>query len=107
MNLQKITTEKELNNILKTKTMTIIDFFAEWCGPCKILGPIFEKVADDYEDINFIKIDIDHAPELAAKYEISSIPTLLFLKNGELSNTIRGLIREPDLKKTIENFKKQ
>ncbi|MBE6668777.1 MAG: thioredoxin [Ruminococcaceae bacterium] len=74
----------------------IVDFFATWCGPCKMLAPILEKVAEDNTDIEFYKVDVDKCDELAALYGIVSIPTLIcFEKGEEVKRQIGGLGRGP------------
>ncbi len=84
--------EKELKNISKP---VIIDFFASWCGPCKMLSPVLEKISEKLGDsLEIVKIDIDKYPELANKYEIMSVPTLLFFLNGELIRRETGFMPE-------------
>lgn len=88
--------------------VVVIDFWAEWCNPCKQFSPIFEKVSDNYDDkdeIKFVKINIDNAKSLAAKYEIMSIPTLMVLENGEVIKKKIGLMKEKDLKELIDNIR--
>ena len=88
--------------------VVVIDFWAEWCNPCKQFTPIFEKISDNYDDkdeIKFVKINIDNAKSLAAEYEIMSIPTLMILKNGEVIKKKIGLMKEKDLKELIDNIR--
>jgi|SRR6056297_58748 len=88
--------------------VVVIDFWAEWCNPCKQFTPIFEKISDNYDDkdeIKFVKINIDKAKNLAAEYEIMSIPTLMILKNGEVIKKKIGLMKEKDLKELIDNIR--
>jgi len=82
----------------------IIDFFADWCGPCKALGPLLEDLEKEYKDkIDFFKVDIDEDPTLAARFEIASIPTLIFLPtDGSSPQVIKGLLPKEGL---IEVFK--
>ncbi len=90
LNVENI--EKELKNISKP---VIIDFFASWCGPCKMLSPVLEKISEKLGDsLEIVKIDIDKYPELANKYEIMSVPTLLFFLNGELIRRETGFMPE-------------
>ncbi|HMA69373.1 MAG TPA: thioredoxin [Candidatus Mcinerneyibacterium sp.] len=88
--------------------VVVIDFWAEWCNPCKQFSPIFEKISDNYDDkdeIKFVKINIDNAKSLAAEYEIMSIPTLMILENGEVIKKKIGLMKEKDLKELIDNIR--
>ena len=74
----------------------VVDFFATWCGPCKMLAPIFEKVAEDNPDIAFYKVNVDDAPELASAYGVMSIPTLICFDNGEeVKRNVGALGRGP------------
>lgn len=68
----------------------LVDFWASWCGPCKMIAPHIEKIAEERQDITVGKVNVDDCPVLAAEYNIVSIPTLLIFENGELSNTLIG-----------------
>ncbi len=82
---------------------TLVDFWAEWCGPCRMIAPSFEKLAEKYGgEINFAKVNVDETPELAAKYGIRSIPTLLLLKDGKVAEQIVGARSYNELAKIVE-----
>jgi len=68
----------------------VIDFFADWCGPCKKLGPYFSEFATKYEKIIFLKVNTDEAEELAKHYSVSALPTILFINNGDVISIIKG-----------------
>jgi thioredoxin 1 len=68
----------------------ILDFFADWCGPCKKLGPVFSELSNQYSNITFIKIDTDSAEELAKHYNVSALPTVIYINNGEVVSIIKG-----------------
>ena len=78
--------------VLKADKTVLIDFYADWCNPCKVLSPIVEEVANEEKDIKFVKINIDKAEEIANKYNIMSIPTLVVIKSGEEVNRSIGVI---------------
>jgi len=68
----------------------VIDFFAEWCGPCKRVAPVFIELAEKFENIVFLKVDVDEAEELAQGFEITSLPTFVFLNNGNIFHRMEG-----------------
>lgn len=85
------------------KGVTLVDFFAEWCGPCRMLAPIIEEVAESLKDkAKFAKVDIDKQVKLATDYQVSSIPTLVLFKNGKEFDRIVGLRDEKALKEFVE-----
>ena len=79
----KIVNETEFKDIVK-EGVTLVDFFATWCGPCKALAPVLEELSAQYPNVNFIKVIVDESENLASEYGIMSIPTVLVFKNGEL-----------------------
>jgi len=81
---------------------TVVDFYADWCGPCKIMAPHFEKVADEEEEVRFAKVDVDDNQELAERFGILSIPTTIFFKDGEVVDRKSGALMENEIKDTIK-----
>ena len=76
--------------VLKSDKPVLVDFYADWCGPCQMVGPILEELAKEREDIKIGKINVDEEGELALKYKVSSIPYLAYFKNGEIVNQMVG-----------------
>ena len=88
--------------VLKAEGMVLVDFFADWCGPCKMLSPIVDEVAEENTDIKVCKINVDEEPELAMRYNVMSIPTLVVIQNGEEVNKSVGLVSKEDIIKMVK-----
>ncbi|XP_043484339.1 thioredoxin-2 [Leptopilina heterotoma] len=80
--------------------LVVIDFFATWCGPCKSISPKIEEFSQEYTDVVFVKVDVDECEEVASEYDITSMPTFIFIKNGEKLETVVGANAEK-IKNTI------
>lgn len=92
-------TSVEFNaEVLNGSGKTVVDFWAPWCGPCRAQGPILEELAAEMPDVNFVKVNVDEQTDLAIKYGVASIPTLLFFENGKLVNQAIGLHSKQDVK---------
>jgi thioredoxin 1 len=103
MSTIKISDETFEENVIKNSKPIIIDFWAEWCGPCKQIGPILEEISDEYNDKIIIgKMDVDANPETPGKYQIRGIPTMLLFNKGELIDTKVGMSSKTDLKEWID-----
>ena len=90
------------NDVLKSSMLTLVDFWAEWCGPCKQISPLLEEIANEKKDIvKVIKLNVDENRETTEKYNIMGIPTLLLFKDGELAETQVGLSNKAMLLKLI------
>ena len=86
----KITKDNFQAEVLEATETVLVDFWASWCGPCKMIGPIIDQIADERSDVKVCKINVDEEPELAAKFKVMSIPTLLVFKNGEVVTQSMG-----------------
>lgn len=96
-------TETEFKDILTKNEVVFVDFFANWCGPCKMLAPEIEKLADAYEGkAAVLKIDVDKEPNLAAIFKVQSIPSLFVFKNGKITQSAMGYQPYPKLVQLIE-----
>ena len=97
MEVLKISEDNFNKEVLKENKTVLVDFYADWCGPCKMLSPIIEKVAKENKDTKFVKINVDEAQDLAIKYNIMSIPTLVVIKDGREVNRIVGLVDKTEI----------
>ena len=87
LHITKETFEKE---VLQSEKPVLLDFFAVWCGPCKMIAPVLDEIAQEREDIKVCKVNVDEEPELAAQYQVSSMPTLFVIKDGQVVNQSLG-----------------
>ncbi len=82
MEVLKITSENFKKEVLESQEPVLVDFYADWCGPCKMLSPVVDEVAQENEDVKVVKINVDEAQDLAMEYKVMSIPTLVVIKNS-------------------------
>ncbi len=95
----------KFSEIINSDTPTLVDFFAEWCEPCKMMKPIFAEVKSKMGDaITILKIDVDKSPKAAAAYQIQSMPTLLLFKNGEIKWRQSGVVPAKQLMQVLEQY---
>ena len=90
MSVLHITKDTFEAEVLKSDKPVLLDFFAVWCGPCKMIAPVLDEIAQAREDIKVCKVNVDEEPELAAKYQVMSIPTLMVFKDGQIVNQSLG-----------------
>lgn len=81
----------EYADAVQNNEIVVLDFYANWCGPCKVVGPLFEEVSTENPEQYFAKVNVDDEPELAQKFGIRSIPTILFIKSGEVQGKLIGM----------------
>lgn len=101
----KIVQKDEFEKIINESKPTIVDFFATWCGPCKMLSPILEKVEEDSKgEFNIVKIDVDESYDVAKKYGIMSVPTMIIFKDGDEQEKIVGLRQKNQIEDAVRNY---
>ena len=100
-------TSENFNHEMANNDLLLVDFWAEWCGPCKSMHPIFTRMAKKYKRVRFARVNVDKSQDIAMKYGVQSIPTFIMFKNGEIANTMVGAVGEPGIhmicKKFVEN----
>ena len=101
----KLTTEKYNETVKNTKGLLVVDFWASWCGPCKMLAPIIDELEAEMPDVVFAKVNVDEEVQPALENNITSIPTLLFIKDGEIVNKSIGLVSKDELISIINEVK--
>ena len=98
-------TDSNFNDIVSKNSVVLVDFWAEWCGPCKMLTPTINEVADDYKDKAVIgKLNVDENPTIAAEYGIRSIPSLLFFKDGKVQKQIMGAVAKEEISSALDEL---
>ena len=102
MEIMKVTSSNFEEEVLNSDKTVLIDFYADWCGPCKAYSPIVEAVASENEDIKVVKIDVDNAQDIAMKYQVMSIPTTVVIKDGKEVNRAVGMMSKSDLVEMVK-----
>ena len=102
MALPQITKDNFEQEVLKSTVPVLIDFYADWCGPCKMIAPVFEEIAAETPNAKFFKLNIDEQMELAQKYSVRSIPTFVAFKNGEESKRVVGVVSKSNLVELLD-----
>lgn len=103
MAVVQISKDNFQKEVLEQKGLVFVDFYADWCMPCKVTEPIVHDLAEEFKDIKFVKVDVDQSQELAGQYQIFSIPTFLIFKDGKVANQLVGAMGKESF---IEEIKK-
>lgn len=102
-NIVSLTNDNFAQEVLQSSVPVLVDFWAEWCGPCKMIAPVLDELAQEYDGrVKIAKVNIDHEQGLAGQYGIRAIPTLLLFRNGEVAEQIVGLRSKRDLKASFD-----
>ncbi len=102
MSVLKVNNQTFEEEVLKSEKTVLVDFYADWCGPCKMLSPIVDEVAEEKGDIKFVKVNVDEAQDVAFKYQIMSIPTLVVIQDGKEVKRSVGLIDKSEILKMLK-----
>ena len=101
-NLTEVTDNNFQAEVLESETPVLVDFWAPWCGPCRIIAPSLEELNDEMENLRVVKLNVDENQQTAAQYEVMSIPTLIIFKNGQPAKKIIGAMPKKRLEQEIE-----
>ena len=102
MEVKVFDSENFKSEVLEYEGIVIVDFFATWCGPCKIMSGIIDEIAEEVENVKVGKIDVDESSDIASDYGIMSIPTIIIFKNGEIVKTFVGVTDKEEIKSIIK-----
>ncbi|MBE5935588.1 MAG: thioredoxin [Lachnospiraceae bacterium] len=102
MAVLEVTKNNFNEEVLNSDKKVLVDFWASWCGPCKMIAPVVEGIANENNNIKVVKVNVDEEGELAAQYQIMSIPTLVVIENGEIVNKSVGLISKSEIQELVK-----
>lgn len=103
MSVLTVTKENFQQEVMESGVPVLIDFFAVWCGPCNMLSPVIDQLAGEVKGVKVCKINVDEQPELAAAFQVASIPTLVLVKNGTILQKVVGVRPKDEVKKMMED----
>lgn len=106
--VKSVTADSFEQVVIQSQGLVMVDFWATWCGPCKIVGPVVDELAKEYEGkMTFAKVNTDENPDLASRYNIRGIPTLMFFKGGKVLDQVVGALPKAQLKSKIDSLLSQ
>ena len=100
--IENVTDANFVDAVENSEELVLVDFWASWCGPCKMLGPIFEEISNEVEGVKFAKLNVDENPSTASRYRVGSIPTVLAVKNGRVVDTMVGFKPKAEILNFVE-----
>ena len=103
--VKQLTNEEFKKNVKSSDRLVFIDFYADWCGPCRMMAPIVEEISEEVDGVDFYKVNCDDEQELASKYEVMTIPTLLILKKGEQIKEFIGVTDKEEIIEELNSLK--
>ena len=103
MEIVKVNGKNFEDEVLKSEKPVLLDFFANWCGPCKMLSPVIHEIAEEFDEYKVCQVDVDEEGALATRYNVISIPTLVVIKNGEVLKTSVGFRQKEEILKMLED----
>ena len=103
-NVIEITSKDQFDEAIKSENLTVVDFWAVWCGPCRVLKPLLHKIAGEHPEIQLLTVDVDANWDLAAEYDINSIPAVFMFKNGEKVHDFVWVLPENEILEKIQKF---
>jgi thioredoxin 1 len=98
-------TDQNFDSTVKGNPLVVVDCWAPWCGPCRMIGPVIDTLSEEYSDVTFGKLNTDENLDISRKFQIMAIPTLLFFKNGELVERITGVVPKGNIEGVISKHK--
>lgn len=102
--LKHLSEENFEKEVIDSKGLTLVDFFATWCGPCQMLGPVLERIGNSRAEFDIAKVDIDQAQNLALKYEVEVVPTMVIFKDGKVVDKIEGFMSESEIVEEMSKY---
>ena len=102
--LKHVSEENFEKEVIDSKGLILVDFFATWCGPCQMLGPVLERIGNSRAEFDIAKVDIDQAKNLALKYEVEVVPTMVIFKDGKVVDKIEGFMSESEIVEEMSKY---